>query len=310
MSEYGYGSAPGDARPERGPGDARLERGLWGSRLERGPASLFGSDVAVRIIPVVGFCGVLLLMMLILSFFVVPPGMIGIVVTLGSIQSFGAGWHFRAPLLSSLETLTAKTQLLEREHEIPTKEGLTVSLDTAVLFRIDASKASDLYEKVGTDYVKLILDPESASAVRGLTSESEAKALYTSGRSMIQNAVKQELERKLKPLGIIVVDVLLKGIKLPMELTKSIELKAQAEQEAERMEFVLDKERKEAERKAIEAQGIASFQNIVSKGISPQLLQWKGIEATEKFAGAPNSKLVIMGNDARSLPVLLSAEEA
>lgn len=241
--------------------------------------------------------------------FVVPPGFIGVVVTLGHVTTFPAGWNYRTPFVSHLELLTAKTQLLETNNVIPTKEGLSVELDTAVLFRIDVKQAADLYKKVGTAYVKLLLEPEAASAVRGLTSESEAKALYTSGRSMIQNAVKEELERKLSPLGIIVVDVLLKGIKLPKELTKSIELKAQAEQEAARMEFVLLKEQKEAERKAIEASGIAEFQRIVSSGISSQLLQWKGIEATEKFAGAPNAKIILMGNDGKSLPVLLSADD-
>lgn len=241
---------------------------------------------------------------------VVEPGMIGIVVTLGYTQAFFAGGHLRAPFISYLELMTAKTQLLEAQNVIPTKEGLSVELDTAVLFRINGSQAATLYNKVGVNYVKLLLEPEAASAVRGLTSESEAKALYTSGRSIIQNAVKDELVTKLGPLGIVVMDVLLKGIKLPAELTKSIELKAKAEQEAERMQFVLEKERKEAERKAIEARGIADFQDIVSKGISPELLQWKGIEATEMFAGAPNSKLIIMGNGGKSLPVLLSADSA
>lgn len=256
---------------------------------------------------IIGYTSLCCFFMLFLSFFVILPGYIGIVVTLGSARAFPPGPHFRLPLLSSLEVLTVKTQKLEGQNIIPTKEGLSVELDTAVLFRLDAARAVDIYERAGMGYVSLLIEPEAASAVRGLTSESEAKALYTSGRSLIQNAVKEELERKLKPLGIIVVDVLLKGIKLPRELTKSIELKAQAEQEAARMEFVLAKEKLEATRKGIEAEGIASFQKIVSTGISPQLLQWKGIEATERLAKSPNSKVIIVGNDRNSLPVLLSA---
>lgn len=123
----------------------------------------------------------------------------------------------------------------------------------------------------------------------------------------MQTTLKKELKEKLTPRGIIIEDVLLKDIKLPAELTKAIELKAQAEQEAIRMEFVLQKEKQEAERKAIEAQGIASFQKIVSEGISAQLLQWKGIEATEKFADSTNTKIIVIGNDSGSLPVLLSS---
>merc|ERR1712028_124778 len=116
-----------------------------------------------------------------------------------------------------------------------------------------------------------------------------------------------ELDSKLRPRGIILEDVLLKGIKLPKQLINAIELKAQAEQESARMEFVLTKEKQEADRKKIEAEGISSFQRIVSEGISTQLLQWKGIEATEKLAMSDNSKIVVMGNTKNSLPVLLSA---
>merc|ERR1712023_436557 len=111
---------------------------------------------------------------------------------------------------------------------------------------------------------------------------------------------------KLTARGIILEDVMLKGIKLPKQLTDAIELKAQAEQESARMEFVLSEEKQEAERKKVEAAGISAFQKIVSEGISAQLLQWKGIEATEKLAASTNSKIVVMGNSKDSLPVLLS----
>merc|ERR1712118_249200 len=117
----------------------------------------------------------------------------------------------------------------------------------------------------------------------------------------------EELKEKLSPRGIVLEDVLLKGIKLPKQLTDAIELKAQAEQESARMEFVLSKEKQEAERKKVEAAGIYAFQKIVSEGISTQLLQWKGIEATEKLAASKNSKIVVMGNSKDSLPVILSS---
>merc|ERR1711983_665798 len=105
----------------------------------------------------------------------------------------------------------------------------------------------------------------------------------------------------------IIEDVLLKDIILPDELTKSIELKAKAEQDSARMEFILTKEKQEAQRKAIEAQGIADFQKIVSQGISPELLQWKGIEATTAFAESVNTKIVLIGNSKEGLPVILSS---
>merc|ERR1712054_593613 len=169
--------------------------------------------------------------------------------------------------------------------------------------------AREIFLTLGEDFETVLVLPEMQAAVRGLTSEVSAKALYTSGRLEIRNKLMEELSAKLKPRGIELEDVLLKGIKLPKQLTDAIELKAQAEQESTRMEFVLSKERQEADRKKVEAEGISAFQRIVSEGISEQLLAWKGIEATEKLAESTNSKIVVMGNTKSSLPVLLSAAD-
>merc|ERR1712093_342617 len=189
-----------------------------------------------------------------------------------------------------------------------TKEGLTVDLDAALLYRLQPDRVRDIYLSLGEDFVGVVIQPELSSAVRGLTSEADAKALYTSGRGEIQRKLKAEMIAVLEPRGIILEDVLLKAIVLPDQLSHSIELKAQAEQDAARMEFTLQKERQEAELKTIEGRGIAQFQHIVSEGISPQLLQWKGIEATEKLSESSNSKIVIMGNTKDSLPVMLSGD--
>ena len=176
----------------------------------------------------------------------------------------------------------------------------------ASLYRIDKSMAGELFQNVGVDFAKVLIEPEAASVIRGLTSESDAKALYSSGRHMLQDAIKEELDKTLRPQGILIESVMLKDLTLPASLLESIELKAQAEQDSARMEFVLTKEKQEAERKAIEAQGIADFQRIVSEGISEQTLMWKGIEATEKLVASPNAKIIIMGNSKGDLPVILS----
>merc|ERR1711998_817549 len=186
-------------------------------------------------------------------------------------------------------------------------EGLNVELDVSLLYHLELSKVHDIYLRLGEAFEETLVLPELQSAVRGLTSEVSAKALYTSGRTEIHDKLQKELESKLAPRGIILEDVLLKGIKLPKQLTDAIELKAQAEQESARMEFVLSKERQEADREKVEASGISAFQKIVSEGISEQLLQWKGIEATEKLAQSTNSKVIVIGNSKDSLPVLLSA---
>ena len=268
--------------------------GLPEKPFEAGVAALIGLGILIKVAP----------------FVVVPPGEVGVVTTLGKMNPdpLGPGLALRNPI-SRVQLFSTKTQLSEEENFVPTKEGLTVELDTALLYRIDSASVPQLLQSVGERFADVIIKPEVRSIVRGLTSKSEAKALYTSGRDELQRELKAELADALKTRGIIVEDFLLKAIKLPDQLVRAIELKAQAEQEAQRMEFVLQKEQQEAERKKIEAQGIADFQKIVSDGISPNLLKWKGIEATEKLAKSPNSKIVIMGNSKDSLPVILGQDD-
>ena len=227
-----------------------------------------------------------------LSVRTVEPATVGVVTTFGrvSASTLTSGLHIVNPF-ANVVSYTTKTQLFEQQNHVPTKEGLTVDLDVALLYHIDEARVRDIYLSLGPDYVSVLLMPELSSAVRGLTSEADAKALYTSGRSEMQKKLKAELNGVLEPRGILLEDVLLKAVTLPALLSHSIELKAQAEQESARMEFVLTKERQEATRKGVEAKGIADFQKIVSEGISPALLQWKGIEATEKLASAPNAKV-------------------
>merc|ERR1711988_1384854 len=252
----------------------------------------------------------LMLMWVFTSARTVPPAHIGLSVTLGAVggTALPAGIHFLNPL-SRVVSFNMKTQIVYTENQVPTQEGLNVELDVSLLYHIDKSKVMDLYLTLGEDFENILIIPELQAAVRGLTSEVNAKSLYTSGRTEIRNKLVEELKSKLDPRGIKLEDVLLKGIKLPKQLTDAIELKAQAEQESARMEFVLSKEKQEAERKKVEASGISAFQRIVSEGISSQLLQWKGIEATEKLANSPNAKIVVMGNSKESLPVLLSSSD-
>lgn len=235
---------------------------------------------------------------------------VGIKSTLGKLSQLDPGLHVVVPVLSKVDRLSTKTQLLEQSNFVPTKEGLTVELDTAILYRIDPESSVELYRTVGTNYANTIVAPQASSVIRGLTAEAEAKALYTSGRTAIQSKIKTDLDVDLRRRGIIVEDVLLKAIQLPDELSKSIEQKARAEQDSARMEFVLTKEKQEAERKAIEAKGIADFQTIVSSGISPNVLKWKGIEATEKLAESPNAKIIVIGNAKDGLPIILGGDSA
>jgi regulator of protease activity HflC (stomatin/prohibitin superfamily) len=180
-----------------------------------------------------------------------------------------------------------------------------LALDTSLLFHLDRTKAALVFQTVGENYAEKIVEPTLRSAIRGSTSAHSANALYTNARDLVQQQIQDELHTQLAPRGIIVEAVLLRDVQLPAMLKSSIEAKQQAEQDALRMNFILQKEKQEAERKRIEAQGIADFQKIVAQGISPQLLEWKGIEATEKLATSSNAKVVIVGNSKNGLPLVL-----
>ena len=141
-----------------------------------------------------------------------------------------------------------------------------------------------------------------------MTASYEAKALYTSERDHLAGLLAEELRKLVEPRGIVVENTPLRKVGLPAGLSASIEQKLSAEQESQRMEFVLTKERQEADRKRIEAQGVADFQKIVSQGISEQLLKWKGIEATMEIARSQNAKVVVIGAGKDGLPLILGGQ--
>lgn len=240
---------------------------------------------------------------------VIPAGHTGVVDFLGNVSdnTLKPGVNLVNPM-AKVEKMSIKTQELKELMSVPSKEGLSVDLEISLLFKLNSEKANDIYKTVGPNYADIILVPQFRSVVRGVTARYEAKALYTASREKLAGEILEELERLVGPRGIIVEQAPLRQIKLPERLTKSIEEKLQAEQESQRMQFVLTREKQEADRKRIEAKGIADFQDIVSKGISDQLLKWKGIEATEKLANSTNTKVVVIGSGKDGLPLILGGD--
>ena len=239
-------------------------------------------------------------------FTVVSAGTVGVVDFLGNVSdnTLKAGVNVVNPMAKVIK-FSIKTQELKEVMNVPSKEGLSVQLEISLLFRLDPDNANIIYKTVGPNYADIILMPQFRSVVRGVTARYEAKALYTASREQLAGEIMEELEGLVGPRGITIETAALRQIILPERLTKSIEEKLQAEQESQRMAFVLKKEEQEAERKRIEAKGIKDFQTIVSEGINDQLLRWKGIEATEKLANSTNSKVVVIGSGKDGLPLIL-----
>jgi regulator of protease activity HflC (stomatin/prohibitin superfamily) len=240
-------------------------------------------------------------------FTVVPAGTVGVVDFLGVVSdnTLRPGVNLVNPMANVVK-YSFKTQELKEIMTIPSKEGLPIEIEISLLFRLDPSKANEIYKSVeGGDYLNVIIIPQFRSVTRGITAKFEAKALYTEAREALAEEIVTALQERVGPRGIVIEGVPLRQIKLPSKLSLSIEEKLQAEQESQRMEFILKKEEKEAERKRIEAKGIRDFQAIVSEGINQNLLRWKGIEATEKLANSSNSKIVVIGSGKDGLPLIL-----
>lgn len=205
--------------------------------------------------------------------------------------------------------MSVQTMEFMEVADTPSKEGLIINLDVSLLYRLDPNRAVDIYKTVGRSYQEIIVQPQLRSAIREVTASYEAKALYSAERERVANEIMGLYAKMTKDRGIITDQVLLRKIGLPNTLAAAIQEKLKREQESEQMKFVLQKEQQEAERKRIEAQGISDFQRIVSQGINPQILEWKGIEATEKLAHSQNTKIVVIGNPKNGLPLILGGEK-
>jgi len=237
---------------------------------------------------------------------VIPAGHVGVLTVFGRVtgQVIGEGVNVVNPLATT-HVMSIRTQEVKESASVPSKEGLILRMDTSILFHLDTNHAAQVFQKVGPNYVDVIIEPNLRSAIRSATAENSANALYTGGRELVAQRILTELRATLADRGVIVENVLLRDIQLPETLKMAIEAKQKAEQDSLQMEYVLTKEKQEAERKRVEAQGVADFQKIVTQGISEQLLQWKGIEATEKLAMSPNTKVIVVGGGKTGLPLIL-----
>jgi len=242
-------------------------------------------------------------------FTVIPAGHVGVVDFLGNVSetTLKAGVNMVNPMARVIK-MSIKTQEIKEAMNVPSKEGLTVGLEISALFHLNPDKAAEVYKTVGENYVGIILEPQFRSVTRGVTAGYDAKALYTSERELLAMQISNELQAQVVGRGITIEKTPLRQIVLPTGLTAAIEEKLRMEQESQRMQWVLQKEKQEAERKAIEAQGISNFQKIVARGISEPLLRWKGIEATIKIAESNNSKIVIIGSGKDGLPIILDTK--
>jgi regulator of protease activity HflC (stomatin/prohibitin superfamily) len=240
----------------------------------------------------------------------IPAGHVGVVDFFGVVsdQTLRAGINPVNPLATVIK-YSIQTQEHKETMQVLSREGLTIGLEISTLYRLNADSAARVYKTVaGGDYETIILIPQFRSISRAVAASFQASALYSTERERLGVAIQEELAKTVAPRGVIIETTPLRNVALPVQLTEAIEQKQKADQESQRMEFILTKEKQEADRKRIEAKGIADFQTIVAAGISDQLLRWKGVEATEKIANSPNTKVIIVGAGKDGLPIILDTK--
>ncbi len=253
-----------------------------------------------------GIVAFLLVILLFSSVTRVATGHVGVLTLFGKVtgEVLGEGLHLINPLKTNNE-MSIQTQTIKESASVPSSEGLMMALDTSLIYHLNPDRAAEVFQKIGADYEDKVVEPTLRSAIRESTASHTANALYTGEREMVAKQIQDQITQELTKRGLTVENVLLRDIQLPATLKASIEAKQQAEQEALAMNFRLQKETQEAQRKRIEAAGVRDFQQIVAQGITPSLLEWKGIEATENLAKSANSKVVVIGNNKNGLPLIL-----
>ena len=183
-------------------------------------------------------------------------------------------------------------------------DGLEVVIDLSVLFRVKKDSAPAILREIGTDYLDKVVRPISRTAIRDNAVAYDAVALFSSKRDEFQAKIFNTINKSFSARGLELEQLLVRNITLPASVKTTIESKINAEQDAQKMTFVLQKERQEAERKRVEAQGIADYQRILSTGLSDKQLQYESIKAQKDIALSPNTKVIIMGNT-KGAPIIL-----
>jgi len=249
---------------------------------------------------------------------IIEPGQVGVQVLFGSAlpNVLREGFHIVNPFVK-VERMSVRTQeytmsvvseegQVRRDDSIDalTKDGLTVKLDVTVWYRLLPEEAVNVYRNIGLDYVSIIVRPAIRTALRDAASYFTAVDIYAGKREEFVRVCKSKMDESLEGKGVIIERVLLRNVALPDRVKQAIEEKLSAEQEAQRMEFVLQKERLEAERKRVEATGLADAQRIINATLTPQYLQYLYLTSLQKMAESQNTTFLIAPYDRNFLPLI------
>jgi regulator of protease activity HflC (stomatin/prohibitin superfamily) len=242
----------------------------------------------------------------------VPSGNRGIVFkSLGggtSKEVLPEGMHLM-PLWNDVITYDTRVHEMKEPLSVLSSNGLAIQVDASVRYRPVEQELYELQTQIGPDYEQKVVAPVVRSEARKVFGRYQPEEIYSTRREEIERQIYVEVTRALEGKHVVVEAVLVRDVILPDAIKTAIADKLAEEQRAQKMRFTLDRERQEAQRKQIEAEGIAKYQSIVRQGLTPEYLQFKGIEATERLAGSENAKVIIVGNSKNGLPLVFQGDK-
>lgn len=237
----------------------------------------------------------------------INPGEVGVKINRGVMEpNIIEPGQVQVGANSRLIRVPIRTVNREVRLNLPSKEGLNVKAEISILYHIEKEMVPDIIEEIGTDYENVVILSVFRSASADICAQFYAKDMHSGKRSEIEAEILHHMDSLLSDRGFVIESVLLKSISLPPGLYAAIEDKLEAEQEAQRMEFILQQERLEAERKIIEAQGTADAQKILSEGMSEMALKWRSLEVLDNLATSPNAKVIVTDGQA---PLILDTKD-
>jgi len=239
---------------------------------------------------------------------VIRQGDVGVKRTLGKIspKPLQAGARFYNPFTTRIIRMPVRTVNLEVNLDLPSREGVNVGAEISILYRVDGRRATNIIENIGRDYERTVILPVFRASAADITAKFMAKDMHTGNRLEIEEAIRDQMMIVMEGRGFIIEAVLLKSIKLPRGLSRAIEEKLEAEQDAQRMEFILLRESQEAQRRMIEAEGIMQANSIIAQGLTREVIEYKSIEAFRELSKSNNTKIII--SDGRT-PMLINQDK-
>ncbi len=293
---------------------------IIGSMLLIASFGISSNSAGAKFSPILKKVGFFIIILGLLSsmFKQIDAGKVGVKSLYGSVQPdvLESGLHLINPLLdvTEFDTQTQNYTMSAIHGEgaqegddairVLSNDGLEVVIDLTVLYRVSSEATPKIFKQIGVNYTDKIVRPVTRTRIRDNAVYYDAVALYSTKRNEFQQRIFKTIEADFKSRGLILEQLLIRNINLPTSVKASIESKINAEQDAQKMTFILQKEKQEAERKRVEAQGIADYQRIISTGLSDKQLQYEQIKAQKELAASPNSKIIFMNG--KSAPVILS----